>query len=275
MLDIHCHLLPGIDDGPDTLEESIEMARLAVRDGITATVATPHFAVGSSCADFAQVNRLVQDINSTLRKEVIPLTVYPGMELKADPELPDLYRRGTVLSLCNSGKYLLLDCHPAVLPINLDKLVFQLMLSGAKVILAHPERNREIIKHPEMMFSMLQKGVLLQLNTGSLTGDFGTQVRSTAETFLMLGWVSFIASDGHSTTWRKPVLSPAFEVASKIIGEEQALRLVLHNPSKVIQGEDLQAGELIPYQGHKSWYVRLCPWINRKSGGGSRGTSRS
>jgi protein-tyrosine phosphatase len=178
------------------------------------------------------------------------------MELRVEPDIPGLFRQNRVLSFCNQGKYMLVDFHPAVLPLHLDELIFRLMLAGTQVIIAHPERNREFVKQPDLLFPLLLRGALLQINAGSLTGDFGSQVQKTAEQFLRLGWASFMASDGHSTNHRQPVLSPGLKAASRIIGEENACRLVLDNPQKVVTGERLEVGEITPIEGRKVRFVR-------------------
>lgn len=272
MLDIHCHLLPGLDDGPETFEESVAMARLAAADGITAIVATPHFVVERYCIDARQIVRLTEEMNSMLQEQGIPLTVYPGMELRADISLPELYHQGNILSLGETGKYVLVDFHPATMPLFLEQMVFQFMLKGVRVIIAHPERNREISAKPAFLFSMLRQGALVQLDAGSLTGEFGSEARKTAEQFLGLGWVSFIATDGHSAKGRKPVLSPALRAASKLIGEEQAEKLFSDNPEKAVQGITLQEQDIAPYKEEKFWFIKN---LIKRSGEGIGGSSRS
>lgn len=272
MLDIHCHLLPGLDDGPETFEESLAMARLAAEDGITAIVATPHFVVERNCVDVRQVVCLAEKLNSILQEHSISLTVYPGMELRADISLPELYCRGKVLTLCETGKYVLVDFHPATMPLFLEQMVFQLMLKDVRVIIAHPERNRDISSKPALLFSMLRQGALIQLDAGSLTGEFGSEARKAAEQFLEMGWVSFIATDGHSAKWRKPVLLPAFKAVSKLIGEEQAIKLFYDNPEKVIKGITLTEQDIAPCKEEKYSFIKK---LIKRSGERSRGSSRS
>ena len=261
MLDIHCHLLPGLDDGPDDLEESLEMARLAVQDGITSVVATPHYDAGVNVVSSQEVLRAVDGMNSALKAEGIPLSVFPGMELRAELSIPGLYSQNEVLGLCGQRKYILMDFHPVSLPLYLEKVVFQIMLTGTQVIIAHPERNRSIVRQPEVLYPMLQRGVLLQLDAESLTGNFGSEVQRTAELFLRLGWVSFIATDAHSVKHRPPVLSYALKAAAKIIGYEPARELVLDNPEKVIKGLRMEGAEIVPYKTQKGMLRRLCPWL--------------
>lgn len=261
LLDIHCHLLPGMDDGPDSIEESIEMARIAVNDGIKVTVATPHFITGINANNHHGIISAVKSMNAALKEENIPLSVLPGMELRLEPTICELYRQGALLGVGGQNGYLLVDFHPASLPLNLEKVVFQIALAGARVIIAHPERNREIVNNPELLYPMLTSGALLQINGGSLTGNFGSEAKKTAELFLSLGWASFIATDAHSTKRRPPTLSGALRAATKLIGQAEADKLVFENPHRIIQGLRLQVQDITPYHSQRGWFVRYCPWI--------------
>lgn len=203
MFDLHCHILPGIDDGAGSWDDSMEMARLSLADGVKTLVATPHY---SPKVEPELIIDLVEQFNSRLKSQELNLTVYPGMEAYLDPDLPQLLRGGRVLTI---GRHLLLELPFSALPLYTEDVLFQVMLAGYNVILAHPERNSQVIQKPELVFDWVSRGILVQVNSGSLLGKFGSAVKATTEILLKAKLVHFLGSDAHSPSQRRPDLGDA------------------------------------------------------------------
>ncbi len=230
MIDLHCHILAGIDDGPVAMEQSIAMARIAAADGISRIAATPHIKNTLHSPDI--IRKGVARLNAALAELRIPVEIVPGGEVYAvlDPLLLDGYR-------LNNSRYILIEFPHTHLPRTAVSLLFQLAVRGFKPIIGHPERNSSIIRNPDLLLKLLSSNVLVQITAGSLTGDFGPQVMECACGLLKQGAVSFIATDAHSVKHRPPILSRGINIAAGIIGREKALALVISNPEAVLAGK--------------------------------------
>lgn len=230
MIDIHCHILPGIDDGPEKIEESIEMARIALHDGITKIVATPH--IKEILHPHSTIQKAVEVLNSRMAGLDIPVEILKGADVSAmlDTSLMEGYT-------INNTSYILIEFPHTYLPGNTKEILFRMMMRGYRPIITHPERNLSILADPRFLFALLDTGLLVQITAGSLTGSFGIDIQECALYLLKKGVVSFIASDAHSSLERRPILSGGLKVAEKIIGKERAFRLVSLNPGMVLKGE--------------------------------------
>ena len=230
MIDLHCHILPCVDDGAKDIAEALKMAQSAVADGVTKIVATPHSAACeegsfSLCAKVANFNTL-------LRQHGLDLHVYPSYECHHSCELL-LGGKG----LFPGGRYSLVELPSRLTDGSACEILFEILATGVTPVLAHPERNHTFRHDHRTLFELVDHGVLLQLTAGSLLGEFGADVKAFSRFLLKEGKISFLASDGHSATFRPPVLSKAVKAAAKIIGKEHALRLVHDNPQAVLAGE--------------------------------------
>ncbi|OEU72235.1 MAG: hypothetical protein BA874_10455 [Desulfuromonadales bacterium C00003068] len=232
MIDIHCHILPAIDDGSSSLEESLAMAEIAIADGISTIVATPHIKGEVHLPQF--LLQQVEELNTVLKKRGYPLDILTGADVSAMLP-PQEIARYTI----NGGKYFLLEFPHSHLPMNANQMVFEMLLAGLLPIITHPERNPTIIREPERLFSLVDAGCLVQVTAGSLTGNFGQDSKDCAAYLLKMGQVHFLASDAHSATHRRPVLSEGVEAATAIIGEQAAHKLVTLNPAAVLAGRSL------------------------------------
>jgi len=214
MIDIHCHILPGVDDGASDMDESVAMAKIAADDGITRIVATPHVKDLSLSA--LRIKTAVEELNMHLKDRNIPVTILPGAEVSAliDPSLLAGYT-------INGTKYLLIEFSHSHFPLNTLDLIFNLMIKGYKPIIGHPERNPSIIQNPQILFNSIHSGVLVQITADSLTGFFGRNIRACASYLLKKDVVNFVATDAHSSGCRSPILSKGLEVAEKIIGRKK------------------------------------------------------
>lgn len=234
MIDLHCHILPGIDDGPVDIQTSIEMARIAAGDGIETIVATPH--IKDSLHPVDELYKRVSDLNFHLEKQNIPVKVLPGGDVSA--MLNSSYMKDYVI---NNSRYILLEFPHSYLPRNNKEILFSLAVQGLCPIITHPERNLAILKKPDLLFDMLHSNVLVQITAGSLTGEFGRNEQACASYLLQKRAVHFIATDGHSTDFRRPVLSAGLKYAAKIVGRKRAEKLVWDNPGAVLKDEPVLA----------------------------------
>jgi protein-tyrosine phosphatase len=232
MIDIHCHILPYVDDGPTDMDEAVAMAKIASRDGISAIVATPH--IDDISISSVSIGQQVERLNNRLSELGIDVKILRGADVKANID-PHFLRGYTI----NNTEYILLEFPPSYLPGNTKAIIFRMVTSGYRPIITHPERNHSVVKKPDLLFDMLDSGVSAQITAESLVGAFGPDARECARHLLKCGAVSFIATDAHSSTLRPPVLSKGLRVAERIIGEAEARKLVTTNPEAVVAGAPL------------------------------------
>lgn len=229
MIDIHCHILPALDDGPLQPDVSLDMARMAVKDGIKSMLATPHVSDGTLSAEL--ISQRLADFNSLLAAQQVPLQILAGAEVAVQADLPSL--AGYLL---HKGPYLLLEFPHTHVPENAGQFLYDVQSQGFLPIIAHPERNGAILRDPALLLELVDRGVLVQLTGASVLGDFGPHIQQCAHYLLRRGAVHFLASDAHSAKHRKPVLNKARKMAARIIGKAGASRLVETNPQAVIDG---------------------------------------
>lgn len=241
MVDIHTHILPGLDDGARSWDEAVEMARGAAKDGIETVVATPHIYDASTTAP-QEICEKTSRFQSLLDSEGINLCVLPGAEVHLAIDLPDRLRDGNLQTLANSGRYLLVEFPFGLLPLYTDEVLFELQASGITPIIAHPERNETIQKNPNRLHDMIQRGMLAQLTGGSLRGNFGSRVEHIAKLLLKHNLVQILGSDGHRADRRRVLLGKASGLVSDIAGFDKAKAMTVANPRKISQGMAVDAG---------------------------------
>ncbi|WP_419663368.1 CapS: tyrosine-protein phosphatase [Desulfosarcina variabilis str. Montpellier] len=239
MIDLHCHLLPRLDDGPTTLAETLAMARCAVADGLHTIVCTPHVPCALAgqatvCAFSTRIKKGLAALHHRLEQLGIQLRVVAGGEVPLGMP-PALCQRFTI----NGGRYVLIEPPPMDLPADAHQTVFGLVMAGLIPIIAHPERNPAVIEKPSRLTDLIRSGALVQITGGSLLGAFGGYAQACAKYLLKTGWVSFLASDAHASDHRRPMLSKALDAAARIVGESAAGRLVRHNPQAVLDEKPL------------------------------------
>ena len=232
MIDLHCHLLPGIDDGAKDLDESLALARLAVQQGITHLVCTPHIQPGRFDNHAGTIEPAFAAFKAGVRAEGLPLHVAAAAEVHFGLEIMDGVNRGTMpyLGSWEGRKVLLLELPHGLVPHGTDRLTRWLINQGVLPMIAHPERNRGFIADPARLRPFFEQGCLMQVTAASLDGRFGESARKLAEALLVDGRVTVIASDAHDTEYRPPLMQLGFTRASELIGEGAALQLVKTNP---------------------------------------------
>ncbi|MBB6283135.1 tyrosine-protein phosphatase [Geobacillus subterraneus] len=219
MIDIHTHILPGIDDGAATTEDAIAMAMAAANEGITTIIATPHHQNGSYDNPKPSVLSLAAELNEELKRRGIALTVLPGQEVRIHGDLLEGLARGEVMALADTP-YILIEFPPDHVPKYAEQLLFDVQLKGLMPVIAHPERNAEIIEYPERLYQLVKRGAFAQLTASSVTGHFGKNIKTFSLQLIEANLAHFIASDAHNTKTRPFRLREAYEVIRKEYGTD-------------------------------------------------------
>jgi protein-tyrosine phosphatase len=219
MIDIHCHILAGIDDGARTVADSIEMAHAAVREGIDTIIATPHHKNGRYENTKQAIIKKTAELNEVLKAENIPLTVLPGQEPAIHGELLKGITLGEVSTL-NNTQYIFIELPSGHVPRYTEKLLYDLQMEGKIPVIVHPERNQEIIERPELLYQLIKKGALSQVTASSIGGIFGKKIRSFSEQLIEANLVHFIATDAHNTNKRGFHLAHAYDYIDTRYGVE-------------------------------------------------------
>lgn len=235
MVDLHCHILPGLDDGPDKIEESLEMAETAITDGITHVVATPH-SNSRFWFDFTQVGRLRDELQARIGNR---LRIATGCDFHVNPENLALLRKQPRQFCINQHDYLLVEFNEISIPPAMDRTLHEMQLSGLRLIVTHPERNVILRTHPERLKEWVRRGCFVQVTGNALTGAFGLTAQQTALQWIGEGMVHFAASDAHNMRNRPLRLQAAFDVVADRFGEEKARALFVENPGAAFEGRDL------------------------------------
>lgn len=218
MIDIHSHILPGLDDGSRDMAESIAMAKEAVREGIDTIVATPHHANGKYWNESSRVRAAVSQLVEALQHAGIPLRVIEGQEIRVYRELLDDFHQGKTISLGGSP-YILLEFPSSRLPDHIEDVIHELTVLGVTPVIAHPERNAAIASDPERLLHLVQLGALSQVTSHSLNGLFGQAVQKLSIELCQRNLVHFLASDAHNLTHRAFGLKAAYELVTAKLGD--------------------------------------------------------
>ena len=243
MIDLHCHLLPSLDDGPADLDTALEMARIAVADGITVVACTPHILPGLYDNRGPEIVAALDRFAASLNGAGIELRIVAGADIHILPDLITALRSGRALTLGGS-RYLLLEPPHYVLPPRIEDTVFEVTAAGYCPILTHPERLAWIETNFELIDRLSRRGVWMQITAGSLTGRFGSRARYWAERLLDDGLVHIIATDAHDCGRRAPLLRDAYCLAIRRVGDDEARRLVIGRPQAVL--DDVEPSRVQP-----------------------------
>jgi len=250
VIDIHCHILPKVDDGTSDMEDAIMMARQAVKDGIYHIVATPHHRAHHFYNERDTILEAVSQLSRQLEIHNIPLHIYPGQEVRTYSNLLLDYEKGLLQSL-NNSRYLLIEFPSSHVPDLAEELLYELNLLGIVPIIAHPERNKELANDSSRLRALVRDGALAQMTTNSITGQLGKNIQKISLTMCKEGLVHFIATDAHNVQTRPCILSDAYQVIQEQLGREfvdyyqNNAKLLLHN--ETIEQE-------IPLIAKRRWY---------------------
>ncbi|MEM8686272.1 MAG: CpsB/CapC family capsule biosynthesis tyrosine phosphatase [Pseudomonadota bacterium] len=236
MIDLHSHILPGIDDGAPDLDTALDMARAAIKDGIQVMACTPHITPGVYNNDADVIEEAVVALRRALEQRNLRLELVVGADVHISPNMGEYLVSGDWPRLAGT-QYFLFEPPHHVMPPHLLRIADDLLEEGLVPVLTHPERLSWIDGHYEVIGALRELGVLLQLTAGSLTGDFGSTVKSWADRMLADGYVDLLATDTHDAKARPPVLSRARDYVAQRYGDEVATGLVEHNPRAILDGE--------------------------------------
>jgi protein-tyrosine phosphatase len=263
MIDLHSHILPELDDGPNSLAEALIMAKGAAADGIKVVVATPHQGNGIHVNPPARIFACLQNFRRALDRFAIPLRVVPGAEVRLRPDMAGSVKAGEAMTLLDKGRYLLLEAHAEAGLADIEQEAFGLRLAGITPILAHAERLIQVQEDFEQLASLIRIGVVIQVTAGSLTGDLGRKARECALNLLRHDCVHLLATDAHSAKTRPPRLHGGLQAAQAILGDKRkAQDMVWRTPAAILMGQTLELPEPKPVKRWKgcSWWTRsACP----------------
>ncbi len=251
MIDLHCHMLPGIDDGAPDLDVALEMARIASNDGIRLLACTPHIYPGMYENTADSIRLATADLRQQLVQAGIPLELTFASDTHVVPDLLEKLKSGQVPTF-NGGRYFLLEPPHHVAPPNFEQFVFGIMAAGYVPVVTHPERLSWIEEHYAVFKTLSQRGAWMQLTAGSLTGRFGESARYWGERMLDEGLVHILATDAHSPKRRPPLLAEGVEAAKRWVGAEEAMRLVIERPEAILADLDPATVTPPPYAANKA-----------------------
>ena len=238
MIDLHCHYLPGIDDGAQTLEDSLDLARAAVAAGIRTAVMTPHVHPGRYENKGSSIARLCAAFARVLQHRQIPLDIRVGGEVRISAEILPMVEEDEIpfLGQVDGYRVMLLEFPHSHLIVGGDKLVSWLLARRIRPLIAHPERNKDVMRNVEKLAPYVHMGCMLQLTGASVIGEFGKSAQQTALELLKRNWVTVVATDAHNLKHRPPNLDLAYKSLVDFGGETLARRLTQDMPARIVAG---------------------------------------
>lgn len=242
MVDIHCHILPGIDDGPDDLDTALAMAESAIADGVTHVVATPH-ANAEYHFDFPRIQELRNELQTRVRGR---LSLTTGCDFHLSPENLAALRERPMRFCINQKNWLLVEFSNYSVPPAMDQTLHEIQLMGLRPVITHPERNPILREQTDRLANWARLGCCVQVTAGSLTGVFGPSAQKDALRWIENGLVHIVSSDAHNTHGRQLKLRPAFDLVCEQFGEEKGRGLFVENPMAVYEGRELPYLPAVP-----------------------------
>jgi protein-tyrosine phosphatase len=264
MLDLHCHLLPGIDDGAPDVETSLAMARIAVQDGIRTIACTPHIYPGMYDNDAPGIRKAIAALQGRLEEEGIGLQLVEGADVHLDSDLASAVRDGRVPTLAGS-RYLLLEPPHHVAPPLFEEQVFALMMAGIVPVITHPERLTWVEDHYDLFMRLVERGTWMQVTAGALTGRHGRRPKYWAERFVGEGKAHLLATDAHDTRRRPPLLAEAREAAALLVGDVEAEHLVATRPAGIVANAAPEAMPKLPRRLAGAAQPGFWKWLRRSA----------
>ncbi len=248
MIDLHSHLLPGIDDGSKDWEESLEMARQAVADGTTELQITHHVLDNSQYRLEAEILEKYDEMKRLLQSKKIKLTLHLACEIFYQPDM-ELHHQ--ISTFDHNGRYFLVEFPMQGIPRGVDDTFFQMILDGKTPVIAHPERNVGFLKNPNRVYEFVQRGALFQMNAGSLSGKYGDGVAGLAMALMNSRLIHFFGSDGHNIRSRKVCMGDDYKMVRDMWGDRTAHRLFYENPRLALAGKEVKIPEPLPVEAVK------------------------
>ena len=240
MIDVHSHILSGIDDGAKSIEISLEMLRIAAESGTTDIIATPHVNRGGVIPHWSDINTKTELLRQKAQEAAIPINIYSGAEVELNYDALQLFKEGSHDYCLAGSRYILVELTSQSQPEQVEGLLYEVMLRGFIPILAHAERYERIMAQPAKILKWMHHGTLLQCNAGSFMGCFGSHVKKMAELLLYNHMVTFIGSDGHNTTSRNTNLHKTEQTIIQLDhGRTDTVTACAHNAAKILQNSSI------------------------------------
>lgn len=247
LVDIHCHILPGIDDGAQTIDDSLDMARVAVSEGISHILCTPHYNNGEYMNKKDNIIISVVDLQKELDNEGIPLTLFEGQEIRISGDLISRLALDELLFADMSNRYLLIEFPFSTIPLYSKQVLFDLVSRGYTPVIVHPERNAKFMEDPNRLLPFLEMGCLTQVTCGSYLGKFGKHVKKAAEIMISHNMAHCLASDAHNTEQRGFYVKEAYALLEKQYGREK--REEFEQTAKdIVNGDPVETLPVEPYK---------------------------
>ncbi|MED1204707.1 tyrosine-protein phosphatase [Heyndrickxia acidicola] len=238
MIDLHCHILPGVDDGAQNLADSLEMAKQAVSQGIHTIVATPHHMNGQFENRKTSIQEKVTALNSYLRANNIHLTVLPGQENRIFGEILEDYENDEILTVADHSSYILIEFPSGHVPRYAKPLLYDIQRKGLTPVIVHPERNAEFIENPNQLYEFVKNGAATQITAASVTGSFGKKIKRFTEQLIEANLTHFIASDAHNVHTRSFKMDDALDVVESKFGTDMVYYLT-ENAQLVLKNQHI------------------------------------
>lgn len=238
MIDIHCHILPGVDDGAADFTESLQMAQKAQEEGIKKIIATPHHQNGKYNNYKKDILQKVNELNDYLQIEGIRVQILSGQETRIYGEMVEDYENGEILTLANISNYVFVELPSGHVPRYTEQLLFDLQMKGLAPVIVHPERNAELIEQPDKLYKFVKNGAATQITAASYSGYFGKKIQKFTADLIQANLTHFIASDAHNTTSRGFKMEEAYELVKKEFGTD-LLFMFMDNAEAIVEGQDI------------------------------------
>lgn len=256
MIDIHCHILPNVDDGSESLEESIAMAKIAESEGITKIVNTSHCHFDFKYKKGNELKLELEKFNQALKEENINIEVLLGNELYYTSDLIERFDELDFFSM-NNSKYILMEFSPINFPKNIEDVIYEIKIRGYIPIIAHAERYKQVQEDVNIVLDCIKEGALIQVNSSSILGKNGEKAEDTSKKLLDNNMVHFVATDAHSSNRRRPLIKDSYNYILKNYGKEVSEKLFIENPTAVIENRDISILNPTKYEEKRSFLKRL------------------
>src|SRR5690625_3567429 len=215
LIDIHCHILPGVDDGATSIAASLSMARQAAEQGIHKIIATPHHQNGAYLNPGEHISGMVDFLNGKIKEENIPVEILPGQETQVYADILTDLQEGAVIPLTIKSRFVFIELPKSHLPQFMSQLMFDFQIKGYKPIISNPELNQEFIRYPDKLYHLVKHGVLTQVNAGSIIGAEGKKVQRFTEKMIQANLTHFIASNAHNSKEKGFFMQKAHQMITK------------------------------------------------------------
>jgi len=257
VIDTHCHILPGLDDGAKDEGVALIMARKAIADGVKTIIATPHTRESDFWNERDGILAAAARFRQVLQRESLDLKIVAGSEAHLGPKMIELIEKERLLTYADGRKYLLLECPYRTRPVRLEETIFEFKVAGITPVIAHPERIRFFQEDPEKLEEMIRLGCLAQMTSSSLVGRFGKAIAAQSEQWVRRGMVHLLGSDAHDPEYRPPVLAEARERWAELTDQEEAEQATEVRPQALIDGEYIEADPPLPPERKRGLISRI------------------